>query len=285
MSTLSPSQQLGAAIRNADQYTTARQRHKSLAPGLGFYTRVGLHVFHAWLRKRLGQSEDRVMEPGLRIATSAEKVGSRLEISGLDHIRNLPGPAVIVGNHMSTYETLILPAIAGTRHPISFVLKGSLLRYPIFGPVVQTGEPIVVSRENPREDLATVLSEGVKRLEAGRHVIVFPQGHRVHGFDAESFNSLGVKLAKRAKVPVVPLALRTDFWGNGSVVKDIGPVTPQFPVQIAFGQPLTVSGNGKQQHDACVAFIQQQLRAWEFPLDQPQRNAPQEPETGVGRHA
>ncbi len=130
---------------------------------------------------------------------------------------------MIIANHMSTFETLILPVIAGGRRPLSFVLKESLPKYPIFGPVVLAGRPIVVGRTNPREDLRVVLHEGMARLEAGRNVVVFPQGHRRPGFEAENFNSMGIKLAKRAGVLVVPLALMTDFWSEGRRVKGCWP--------------------------------------------------------------
>ena len=169
----------------------------------------------ARLRVLRGLPDAAVMEPGYRIACCAEKAGSELDISGLRHLQGLEQPAVIIANHMSTFETLILPVIAGGRRPLSFVLKESLPKYPIFGPVVLAGRPIVVGRTNPREDLRVVLHEGMARLEAGRNVVVFPQGHRRPGFEAENFNSMGIKLAKRAGVLVVPLALMTDFWSEG----------------------------------------------------------------------
>jgi 1-acyl-sn-glycerol-3-phosphate acyltransferase len=216
----------------------------------------------ARLRVLRGLPDAAVMEPGYRIACCAEKAGSELDISGLRHLQGLEQPAVIIANHMSTFETLILPVIAGGRRPLSFVLKESLPKYPIFGPVVLAGRPIVVGRTNPREDLRVVLHEGMARLEAGRNVVVFPQGHRRPGFEAENFNSMGIKLAKRAGVLVVPLALMTDFWSEGRRVKDVGPIYPDRPVRFAFGKPLEVVGNGKEQHAQCVDFIAETLKGW-----------------------
>ena len=97
------------------------------------------------------------------------------------------------------------------------MVKESLLKYPFFGPVLGSREPIVVGRSNPREDLVAVLEGGEARLKQGRSVIVFPQSTRSSVFDPAHFNTIGVKLAKRAGVPVIPVALKTDAWGNGNL--------------------------------------------------------------------
>jgi len=46
-------------------------------------------------------------------------------------------------------------------------------------------------------------------------VLIFPQTTRDLRFDPNKFNTLGIKLAKRAKVPVIPVAVKTDAWGMG----------------------------------------------------------------------
>ena len=58
-------------------------------------------------------------------------------------------------------------------------------------------------------------------LRNGMSVIIFPQTTRIMDFDRKQFNSMGVKLAKRAQVPVVPIALKTDAWGVGKWIKDL----------------------------------------------------------------
>jgi 1-acyl-sn-glycerol-3-phosphate acyltransferase len=88
------------------------------------------------------------------------------------------------------------------------------------------------------------------------------------------FNSIAVKLAKRAGVPVVPLAVRTDFWSTGKLVKDFGPIRPERAVRVSFGDPLTVTGNGRDAQAAVVAFITAKMQAWGVPIVQPVEGAP-----------
>jgi 1-acyl-sn-glycerol-3-phosphate acyltransferase len=107
-----------------------------------------------------------------------------------------------------------------------------------------------------------VLVEGKESLEAGRSVLVFPQSTRSPVFDPAVFNSLGVKLAARSGVPVVPLALKTDFSGIGPIVKEWGRVDRRKTVHFRFGEPLDPSSGGRTTHAAVVDFIAGSVREW-----------------------
>jgi 1-acyl-sn-glycerol-3-phosphate acyltransferase len=105
---------------------------------------------------------------------------------------------------------------------VTFVVKKSLLNYPYLGPVLASREPLAIGRTNPREDFMTVMEGGKKHLSQGRSVIIFPQGSRKPIVEETDFNTLGVKLARKAGVPIIPIALKTDVWGEGTIIKDIG---------------------------------------------------------------
>jgi 1-acyl-sn-glycerol-3-phosphate acyltransferase len=192
-----------------------------------------------------------------------ERVGVNIEITGTDAFRALDGPCVFIGNHMSTLETFVLPTIISQFKEATFVVKQSLLDYPIFKHLMRSRDPVTVGRSNPRDDLKAVLEGGTARLKAGRSIIIFPQTTRTPVFDPESFNTIGIKLAKKADVPVVPIALKTDAWGNGKYLKDYGRIVPSKPVHIAFGKPLLIQNRGNEEHQAIVTFITEKLKEWE----------------------
>ena len=164
---------------------------------------------------------------------------------------------------MSTLETFILPCMIQPWKPVTFVVKRSLLTYPFFGPLMRSRDPVVVDRVNPREDLESVLRGGEERLKKGLSIVVFPQSTRMEQFDPEKFNTIGVKLARRAKVPIIPIALRTNFWTNGSIIKDVGWIYPERTVHVRFGEPIRIVGIGKEEHNHIVEFIQSSLAEWE----------------------
>lgn len=189
-----------------------------------------------------------------------EKSGGRIFIEGLENINHTEGPVVFVSNHMSTLETFVFPCLIAPVKPVTYVVKESLISHPLFGAIMKSRNPIVVSRKNSRQDLINVITQGKEILAGGTSIILFPEGTRQTEFDPEKFNSLGVKLAKEAGVPVIPVAIKTDFWGNGKLIKDIGPVYRKEPVCMTFGEPMTVTGNGKAEHKQIIEFISQKVK-------------------------
>ncbi|MBW2660111.1 MAG: 1-acyl-sn-glycerol-3-phosphate acyltransferase, partial [Deltaproteobacteria bacterium] len=179
---------------------------RKIFPSFWFYCQVFLIVARSAEKAKRGTYD------GVEWASSSqdilraiEDIGVRVEITGIEHISGNNGPAVIIGNHMSMMETLLLPGIIQPEMDVTFVIKESLLRYPIFKHVMQARNPIAVGRTNPRQDLKVVMTEGMDRLGRGISVIVFPQTTRSHTFDPGQMSSIGVKLARRAGVAVVPL--------------------------------------------------------------------------------
>lgn len=203
----------------------------------------------------------------------AEAAGGQVEVSGLHHLAAAPGPVVIVGNHMSSLETVVLPCFLLPFKDVAFVVKESLTTHPVFGPIMRSVKCIAVSRTNPRDDLKRVLTDGAAMLKSGASVVIFPQATRTTFFDPEQFNTLGVKLAARAGVPVVPMALRTDFWANGRWVKDLGPICPERPIRVSFDAARPVRGTGREEQEAIVAFISKRLRAWGLSTKEPAHDA------------
>jgi len=232
-------------------------------PSLYFYIRLIATVMRS---ARLAQNgrygQEEWGSSSLEVLEILERIGVDIRVSGMNHIRDTDhGPCVIIGNHMSFLETLLLPGLILPK-PLTFVIKQSLLEYPVFKHVMRSSNPIAVSRVNPRQDLKTVLEEGVKRLEEGVSIVVFPQSTRSHNFEPAQMGSIGVKLAKRANVPVLPMALKTDALQNGKLIKDFGAIRREIPVRIAFAAPFAVNGKGNDEMDIVNGFIEQKIQEW-----------------------
>ena len=116
-----------------------------------------------------------------------------------------------------------------------------------------------------------MLTGGVERLKRGISMVVFPQGTRTTDYDEAKFNSIAIKIAKRAGVPVVPIAMRTDAWGSdGWKVRDFGKIRPQCPVHFEFGEPMEIEGNGRDNQARLAAFIGERYRSWTKDVPIPQ---------------
>lgn len=233
-------------------------------PSLIFYTHFVKILFSAARLSKKGIFTDE--EWGVashQIIRRLEQVGVQFEIEGLENLEQLEsGPCVFAANHMSMMETLVLPSIILPYMRVTYVIKQSLLEYPVFKHIMRSRDPVAVTRINPREDLKTVLTEGKKRLEQGISVIIFPQTTRALSFDPEHFGSIATKLARQADVPMVPVALKTDAWTNGRFIKDFGRIQPYRLVRFSFGKPLAIQGKGNEEHRQTADFISGRLTAW-----------------------
>jgi 1-acyl-sn-glycerol-3-phosphate acyltransferase len=235
-----------------------------LIPSLVFYANFLWLVLRSGFVAWRGRYDDKRWEEGSRsVVGMLEAIGVKIEVEGFENIEKVKGPVIFIGNHMSMMETLVLPSLIRPFKPVTFVIKESLLHYPVFKYIMASRNPIAVSRTNPRQDLKTVLTEGCARLENGISVVVFPQTTRALQFKPEQMSSIGVKLAQKAKATIIPVALKTDAWQNGTLLKDFGRITRRKKTRFAFGQPMTVEGKGTTEQQLINTFIASKLKEWE----------------------
>ena len=236
---------------------------KSKFPSYFFYKKLFSIVLKASkLAKKNSYNSDAWIKSSLNTVREMEAVGAVFEINNISAFKNLDQPVVFIGNHMSTLETFVLPCIIQPFRDVTFVVKNNLVEVPVFKHIMISRDPIVVGRTNPREDFQIVLNGGKEHLKNNISIIIFPQTTRYTDIDPKSFNSIGIKLAKREGVPVIPIALKTDAWGIGKLNKDLGKIDISKTVHICFGDPLYIKGNGKEEHEYIIRFIKQKLFEW-----------------------
>ncbi len=250
----------------ADRYRspdTSPGRFARHFPTLAYYLRILPIVFKASSLAKRGLYDDPAWcRSSFDIFKAIEGVGTKCSIRNLRAVTEMNSPFVVVGNHMSTLETFLLPYLICPHRKFTYIVKESLVRYPIFRHIMISRNPIVVGRRSPKEDFVRVMKEGTKRIEAGYSVAVFPQTTRMTKFNPVHFNSIGVKLARRAGVPVLPLALKTDAWGTSKWLKDFGKIRPQLDVHLAFGNSLPIKSTGREEQQAIISHIERNLRNW-----------------------
>ncbi len=135
----------------------------------------------------------------------------RLEKSGLDRIPEA-GPAVLVCNHVSYVDALIIAAAC--RRPIRFVMDHRIFRVPVLNFVFRTGRaiPIASAREDPAL-LERAYDEIARGLEQGDLIAIFPEGRLTDTGEMAVFRPGIKRIVERTPVPVVPMALR-GLWGS-----------------------------------------------------------------------
>ena len=156
-------------------------------------------------------------------------LGIRYRVIGRE---NLPATAsVVLSKHQSAWETIALQQILP---PLCYVLKRELLRVPFFGWGLASIPGIAIDRAAGKDAMSQVVEQGRARLKEGLWVVVFPEGTRVAPGTTRRYKPGGAILAKRAGVPVVPVAHNAgEFWKRnafikrpGEIIVSIGPVIP-----------------------------------------------------------
>ncbi|MCK5829418.1 MAG: 1-acyl-sn-glycerol-3-phosphate acyltransferase [Methylococcales bacterium] len=143
----------------------------------------------------------------------------------VEGLENLPKDQsfIVLSKHQSAWETLALRLFLPMQ---TTVLKESLTWIPIGGWILATLKPIAINRGNPKEALRTLIEQGIKRLDEGLVVIIFPEGTRTAPSETKKFSGGGAMLAHKSGYPVIPLAHNAgEFWPRYSFLKYPGTIT------------------------------------------------------------
>lgn len=197
----------------------------------------------------------------------AERLGMGVHLEGFRNRLECQGPVMYLCNHMSTYETVMLPPVLLTYGPFNVVAKASLAHLPFLEKAAARMGMVGISRKSPKEDLVTLMKVGTERIRSGNSFLIFPQGTRQEVFSRKRFSSIGAKLAERAGCPIVPLAIdtrcqpRRDRGLLKSVFRDFGPLDTARDIRLACG-PVIPCGKSREMHEASFDWIASKLESW-----------------------
>jgi 1-acyl-sn-glycerol-3-phosphate acyltransferase len=159
--------------------------------------------------------------------------GLRFRVSGLEHLPSTN--TILLSKHQSTWETIAFLAILPT--PQTWVVKQELLRVPLFGWSMARFKPIAIDRNAGRKAIRQLLDQGLRALEDGRWVIIFPEGTRVAAGERGHYGMGGALLAEKAGRAVVPVAHNAgSFWARRDIRKYPG------VVDVVIGPPIETRG-------------------------------------------
>jgi 1-acyl-sn-glycerol-3-phosphate acyltransferase len=148
--------------------------------------------------------------------------GIRWQVKGREHLPD--GPAVLLSKHQSTWETFFYPTYMPRE--LCYVFKRELLWIPFFGWGIGLLQMIHIDRRRGRDAFESVVRQGLRSLEQGRWIIMFPEGTRTRAGSQGRYRSGGARLAVRTGVPVIPIAMNSgDFWPRRAFLKQPGTIT------------------------------------------------------------
>lgn len=155
--------------------------------------------------------------------------GLRFEVRG-----QVPsGAALVASKHQSTLETFAFRLILADP---AVILKQELLRIPFFGWYLAKTGVIAIDRAAGTKALKDMVKGAAAAVEAGRQVLIFPEGHRMDVGAAPEYHTGIAMIYTGLGLPCVPVAVNTGlFWGRGSFAKSPGVAVIEFLPPIAAG--------------------------------------------------
>jgi len=182
-----------------------------------------------------------------------------LHIMGVELVvRGTPpgeGPALLVANHVSWLDILVMNAA----QPARFVSKADVKRWPVLGALITGAGTLYIERES-RRDAMRVVHHMAERLQAQDTLAVFPEGTTGDGRTLLPFHANLFQAAIVVHAPVVPVALRfvdgasgqrSDapvFIGDTTLIASIWTTLRSngLHAMVAYGDPQTHNGRDRR---------------------------------------
>jgi 1-acyl-sn-glycerol-3-phosphate acyltransferase len=112
---------------------------------------------------------------------------------------------LLVLNHQSMLDPIVTISILKD-YDLAYIVKESLVKMPLIGRYLHAAGFLPIDRNNDRKALENILI-GIKRLQQGNTLAIYPEGTRSKGPDLNEFRDGAFKPALKAKVPIVVMAL------------------------------------------------------------------------------
>ncbi|GAA0511784.1 MULTISPECIES: lysophospholipid acyltransferase family protein [Pigmentiphaga] len=191
--------------------------------------------------------------------------GVRVYVSGHPPVE---GAALLIANHVSWLDIYALSSVRCT----IFVGKRELRDWPVLGWLIAGVGTVFIERGN-RRALHHVAQAMGERFARGQLIGLFPEGTTSDGLDVLPFHAGLFEPARRAGVPVLPVALRYLHHGARSTLPSyVGEETLMgnawrvlgstgVAVQVVYLPPATAENGDEDHRHAMAARVREAIRA------------------------
>lgn len=161
----------------------------------------------------------------------------------------LSGGVVLVSNHQSFVDPVFIAA--KLPRVLAFLAKSGLFKPPGFGWLIRQCNAFPVKQG--AGDVGA-MKASIALLQGGKSLLIFPEGSRTEDGELQPIAAGAALVIKRAKVPVVPVAIEGafDVWPKHRLLPRTG------KVRVKFGKPIVLH---ELDSRAIVGRIERELRS------------------------
>ena len=172
---------------------------------------------------------------------------SPVKVTGLERVDH-SRPHIFAANHISALDIPLL-----YEHlPFQFriMAKKELFRYPFMGWHLRRSGQIPVDAASAHASMRSLM-RGVRSLQAGMPLVVFPEGGRSASGQVQPFMGGAFYIAIKAGADVVPMAI----VGSYEVLPMNSFHIRPGPMELVVGEPISSAGYGLRDMDALTARV------------------------------
>jgi 1-acyl-sn-glycerol-3-phosphate acyltransferase len=160
-------------------------------------------------------------------------VGTRMEVRGRDRLPRVP--YLVASKHQSAWDTFALIPIFSDP---ALVMKAELRHIPFYGWFSRKFEHIFVERSRGPSALRKLERDAKARADAGREVLIFPEGTRRAPGAAPDYKPGALALYEVLGLTCVPMALNSGlYWPRRKLMRYPGTIIVEILEPIPAGLP------------------------------------------------
>lgn len=188
-----------------------------------------------------------------RIVVSAFRIilkvcGIKTTVLGLENIPK-DQSVLFVFNHRSYFDILV--AYTSVNTLAGFVAKKEIEKVPFLRVWMRNINCLFLDRDNIREGLKTIL-QGIEQIKNGYSIFIAPEGTRNQSDTLLPFKEGSLKIAEKAKCPIIPVSMNNTDEG----FEKHYPWIKKAHVVIEYGEPIIIDSLSKDHQKFLGAYVQ-----------------------------
>ncbi|WP_217589795.1 lysophospholipid acyltransferase family protein [Lentibacillus saliphilus] len=130
------------------------------------------------------------------------KIGTPVHVHGAERVPE--GPVLYVANHQGIFDIVTFLGFLG--RPVGFIAKKEIQKLPIISKWMELIHCVFMDRTDRRQSVKAI-QQGIQHLKNGHSMVIFPEGTRSKTNELNEFKPGSLRLALKADVPIVPVAI------------------------------------------------------------------------------
>lgn len=179
--------------------------------------------------------------------------GSIVQIEGENNL--LQNKAMLlVSNHQANFDIPLLLGYVNT--PKGFIAKIELQKLPLVNKWMKKIHCVFLDRKNIRQSVKA-LDEAAHFLQNGHSMVIFPEGTRSKSAQLGEFKKGSLKIALKAEVPIIPIAIN----GSYNIMGAQGLIIKPAHVKISIGEPIFLEKLTIEEKNNLANLIREKIAA------------------------